>query len=198
MTKIKSVAVYCSSSNDVPNVFQKSAEDLGILLANHGLELVYGGGSMGLMGVVSRACLKAGGKVYGVIPRFLDTHEVGNKEITELVYVDSMHERKQKMYERADAFVILPGGFGTLDEVFEVMTWKQVGLHRKFIFIVNIKGYWSSIFSDAIDTMVANKFIRESDKNLFTLIERIEDIVPFFSAECLLHTNQSNYVSKWG
>jgi len=107
-----------------------------------------------------------------------------------------MHERKQAMFDRADAFVILPGGLGTLDELFEIMTWKQVALHRKFIFIVDIQRYWSPIFSDALEHMIKEKFVGKGDKNLFTLVERIEDLVPFISAGRL--TNQKDYVAKWG
>jgi conserved hypothetical protein, DprA/Smf-related, family 2 len=195
MQKIKSIAVYCGSSNYAPDAFQQASLNLGTILAKHNIELVFGGGRVGLMGLTARACIENGGKAYGVIPHFLDKQEGGYEEITELHYVESMHERKQMMFERADAFIVLPGGFGTLDELFEIMTWKQVGLHNKYIFIVDIDGYWSPIFSHAIETMIENKFIREEDKKLFTLIARVEDIIPFLNAE--VESEQQNYVNKW-
>jgi len=195
MTKIKSMAVYCGSSDTAPEIYQQSAKDLGQLLATHNIELVYGGSKQGLMGQVAQSTLSNGGKVYGVISRFLNDREGGYEGITELHYVDSMHDRKQKMFERADAFAILPGGLGTLDEICEILTWKQIGLHNKLVIILDINRYWAALFCDFYEHMVKNNFVRKEDKNLFTLIERIEDLVPFFSADS---TNQHSYVSKWG
>lgn len=195
MKKIKSIAVYCGSSNNVPEHFKETAQQVGELLAGHNIELVYGGGSQGLMGIVATSCLKAGGQVYGVIPGFLDNREGAYAGLTELHYVDSMHERKEMMYQRADAFVILPGGLGTLDELFEILTWKQVGLHNKLIIIMDVKRYWSALFVDFYDHLVKNGFVRAEDKNLFTLVERVEDLTSFFNNEV---TNQADYVSKWG
>src|SRR5262245_36133836 len=120
MAKIKSLAVYCGSSDTAPEIYQHAARDLGHLLAKHGIELVYGGSKKGLMGILAQATLSQGGRVYGVISRFLNDREGGYEEITELHYVDTMHDRKQKMFERADAFAILPGGLGTLDEICEI------------------------------------------------------------------------------
>jgi len=196
MTKIQSIGVYCGASNDCPEVFNEAARDLGTLMAKNSVEIVYGGGRVGLMGLMAKACMENGGKVCGVIPRFLDSHEGGFSEITELHYVDSMHERKQMMFERSDAFAVLPGGFGTLDELCEILTWKQVGLHKKYIFILDINRYWSPIFCDAMEVLVNNKFVRKEDKNLFTLVERVEDMIPFLSAE--RPENQETYVNKWG
>ena len=196
MTKIKSIGVYCGASSDAPEIFRESAYNFGKLMAKSNVEIVYGGGRMGLMGITAESCMENGGSVYGVIPRFLDKHEGGFREITELHYVDSMHERKQMMFERSDAFAVLPGGFGTLDELCEILTWKQVGLHKKFIFILDINRYWSPIFCDALKVMTDNKFVRQEDKNLFTLIERVEDMIPFLTAE--RPENQHNYVGKWG
>tara|TARA_R110002095_G_scaffold52857_3_gene45991 strand:+ start:477 stop:1067 length:591 start_codon:yes stop_codon:yes gene_type:complete len=196
MTKIQSIGVYCGASNHCPEVFNEAARDFGILMAKNKVEIVYGGGRVGLMGITAKACIDNGGKVCGVIPRFLDNHEGGFSEITELHYVDSMHERKQLMFERSDAFAVLPGGFGTLDELCEILTWKQVGLHKKYIFILDINRYWSPIFCEAMEIMVKNKFVRKEDKNLFTLIERVEDMIPFLSAE--RPKNQETYVNKWG
>jgi uncharacterized protein (TIGR00730 family) len=196
MIKIKSVGVYCGSTNDAAPIFKEAAHDLGVLLAKHNVELVFGGGQSGLMGITAKACMDNKGKVYGVIPRFLEAHEEGYKEATELVYVESMAERKKIMYDRSDCFIVLPGGLGTLEELFEILTWKQIGLHHKFIFIVNIKGYWSPIFSEAFDAMIAQNFVRKVDRNLFTLIERVEDVEPFLFLEA--PSNQFDYVGKWG
>ena len=195
MAKIKSLAVYCGSSDTASEIFQHAARDLGHLLAKHDIELVYGGSKIGLMGIVAQSTLSQGGKVYGVISRFLNDREGGYEEITELHYVDTMHDRKQKMFERADAFAILPGGLGTLDELCEILTWKQIGLHNKLVMILDINHYWSPLFIDYFEEMVKNEFVRPEDKNLFTLVERVEDLVPFFTAET---SNQHNYVGKWG
>jgi uncharacterized protein (TIGR00730 family) len=195
MSKIKSLAVYCGSSDTAPEVYQNAARDLGRLLANHEIELVYGGSKKGLMGILAKETLLNGGKVYGVISRFLNDREGGYEEITELHYVDTMHDRKQKMFEKADAFAILPGGLGTLDEICEILTWKQIGLHNKLVMILDINRYWSPLFIDYFEYMVKNNFVRSEDKNLFTVVARVEDLVPFFSAEA---SNQQNYVAKWG
>lgn len=196
MTKIQSIGVYCGASDDCPQVFKDSARDFGEMMGKNNVEIVYGGARVGLMGIMAKACMDNGGKVCGVIPRFLDNHEGGFTDITELHYVESMHERKELMFERSDAFVVLPGGFGTLDELCEILTWKQIGLHKKFIFILDINRYWSPIFCDAMEIMVNNGFVRKEDKNLFTLIERVEDMTPFLSTE--RPSNQKNYVTKWG
>jgi uncharacterized protein (TIGR00730 family) len=191
----KSIAVYCGSSETTPDIYKQAAKDLGRVLAQNKIELVYGGSRQGLMGLVAEAALSNGGRVYGVISKFLDSKEGGYQDITELYYVDNMHQRKQKMFERADAFVVLPGGMGTLDELCEILTWKQLGLHSKTIVILDINHYWSDLFCHFIDHMAANNFIRPEDKNLFTLVERVEDLLPFFQTHS---SNQTNYVAKWG
>lgn len=195
MKPIKSVAVYCSSSSDVEQSYKDAAKELGYLLADRGIELVYGGSNQGLMGIVASAVLEKKGKVYGVIPHFLDAKEGSYEGITELHYVESMHERKHKMFERADAFVILPGGLGTMDETFELLTWKQIGLHRKYVMVLDIDHYWAPVFKDFFNAMADKKFIRSEDCNLFTLLERVADLHPFLTNET---NNQQDYVSKWG
>ncbi len=196
MTKIKSIGVYCGASNNVPEVFKTAAHDFGKLLGLNNIKMVYGGAKVGLMGICAKACMEHGGAVHGVIPRFLDDFEGGFEGITNLQYVDSMHERKQIMFDESDAFAILPGGFGTLDELCEILTWKQIALHKKYIFILDIKGYWSPIFCDAVDVMTENGFIRKEDKNLFTMVERVEDMRPLLTIEA--PEQQENYVHKWG
>lgn len=196
MSKIKSACVYCGATKNAPEIYYQAARDLGKLLADSNIKLTYGGGRIGLMGQLAESCLKNGGYVYGVIPKFLDLHEGGYNEINELEYVESMHERKQKMFERADMFIILPGGFGTLDELCEILTWKQIGLHEKYVFIVDINGYWSPIFKAAVERMTQDKFIRDEDRHLFTIVERVEDLKPLLLD--LESVDQEHYVNKWG
>ena len=193
MIKIKSVAVYCGSSNTCLDIYKKIAVDLGYVIANHNIELVFGGGKQGLMGIVAKSTLDNKGRVYGVIPKFLDKVEHGFKEITELLYVETMHERKAKMFERADAFVILPGGFGTLDEAFEIITWKNVGLHKKLIIFLDIERYWEHLF-EQVTHMVSQGFVTQEDNNHFIILQRIEDLDSFLLAG---RSDQDNYVKEF-
>ena len=129
MNSMQSLCVFCGSRAGADPAFTEAAEQLGRRLAERGVRLIYGGGSIGLMGVIMRAVLAHGGQVSGVIPEFLMRREVGNPDLTELIVVDSMHERKRRMFELADGFAVLPGGIGTLDETIEIITWQQLGLH---------------------------------------------------------------------
>lgn len=140
---LSSICVYCGSSVGADPDFAAAARETGELLARNGIRLVYGGAAVGLMGIVADAALAAGGEVIGVTPRGFD--EVDHPGLTELIRVGSMHERKQRMFELADAFVALPGGLGTLDELAEVATWSQLGLHRKPIATLDVNGYWSGL-----------------------------------------------------
>jgi uncharacterized protein (TIGR00730 family) len=142
MRNIRALCVFCGSSGAVAAAYRAAASDLGIGLAAAGIELVFGGGRVGLMGLLADAALAAGGRVTGVIPARLHDAEVAHRGVTELVLVATMHERKRLMAERADAFAVLPGGIGTLDEMFEVLSWRQLKLHEKPIFLVDIGGYW--------------------------------------------------------
>ena len=142
MKKIRRLCVYCGSSGAVEPQFREAASKLGAHLGAAGIELIYGGGRVGLMGLLANAALTAGGKVTGIIPERLLQAEVAHRGVTELLVVTTMHERKRLMAERADAFAILPGGIGTLDEMFEVLSWRQLKLHEKPIFLVDIGGYW--------------------------------------------------------
>lgn len=157
MTGIQRVCVYCGSSGRVAEPYREAARRTGRLLAEAGMELVYGGGHVGLMGLAADAALDAGGRVIGIIPDFLHSRELTHKSLSELIVVGSMHERKQRMFERADAFAILPGGFGTLDEAFECMTWKQLGLHDKPIVILDADGYWKPLVA-LLDHAIAAGF----------------------------------------
>jgi uncharacterized protein (TIGR00730 family) len=145
MRNIRALCVYCGSSGAVAAAYRAAASELGAGLAAAGIDLVFGGGRVGLMGLLADAALAAGGRVTGVIPVRLCDAEVAHRGVTELVVVANMHERKRLMAERADAFAVLPGGIGTLDEMFEVLSWRQLKLHEKPIFLVDIGGYWTPL-----------------------------------------------------
>ena len=162
---LKSICVFCGSSVGNEAEYRDSAHDLGRVIAESGRSLVYGGGNIGLMGVVADSVLSSGGEVIGVIPQNLVDLEVAHRGLTELRVVDSMHQRKQMMSDLSDAFVILPGGLGTLEEFFEVWTWGQLGLHRKPYGILNVSGYYDSLL-DFLDQAVRHKFVRAEHREL--------------------------------
>lgn len=155
---IRSVAVFCGSRTGANPNFMRQAIEVGELLARRNLELVYGGGEVGLMGAVANACLRGGGRAIGVIPKGLFEKEILHEGLTELHVTDSMHARKAKMAERADAFLTLPGGFGTLDELCEIVTWAQLGIHAKPIALLNTDGFWDG-FLEFSKTAVDQGFI---------------------------------------
>jgi uncharacterized protein (TIGR00730 family) len=157
--ELASIAVYCGSSNGVDPSYVRCAHDFGALLADEGIALVYGGGNVGLMGAVADGALRAGGEVHGVITEALRVKELAHLELTSLVVVDTMHERKAAMADRADAFVALPGGFGTFDELFEVITWTQLGIHEKPCGMLNHKGFFDDLVA-FIDKTTAAGFIK--------------------------------------
>ena len=177
MASIASVCVYCGSSLGANPRHTDAARHLGTQLAAHGIRLVYGGGRIGLMGQIADAVLAGGGQVIGVIPEHLQIQEKGHRGVTELHVVASMHERKNLMFELSDAFVILPGGFGTLDEAFEMLTWRQLQLHDKPILFLNIDGYWTP-FAKLVDQFIAEGFARESSRRLFAMVDAVEDVIP--------------------
>lgn len=176
MTKINNVCVYCGSSSNVDDAFKKAAVDLGKAVAGEGWGVVYGGGRVGLMGLVADSVLEAGGKVVGIIPEHIQSREVEHTDLTELHVVDTMHVRKQMMVDRSEAFVILPGGIGTLDEFFELVTWKQLGLHDKPIVIVNLNGYWSKLI-ETVENIANEGFMRMDDLKMYHVVDKIEDVV---------------------
>ncbi|HLZ67180.1 MAG TPA: TIGR00730 family Rossman fold protein [Aliidongia sp.] len=177
MASIKSVCVYCGSSNRVDSRFLNAATEFGRLMGEAGLELIYGGGRVGLMGRVADGVLAAGGRVVGIIPRHLHEREVAHATVSELLIVETMHERKQLMAERADAFVVLPGGYGTLDEMFEIITWRQLGLHDKPLVLADLFGYWAPLAS-LLDTIIATGFARPECRNLYHTVTSVADILP--------------------
>ena len=160
MAPVKTVCVYCGSGFGGDPAFTRAAEDLGRALAEAGIGLVYGGGNVGLMGTVARAVLDGGGHVTGIIPDFLKSRERMLDDIQETIVVSDMHTRKWLMFEKADAFVALPGGIGTLEELVEQMTWAQLGRHRKPILLVSVAEFWTPLLT-LLDHMRAHGFIRE-------------------------------------
>jgi hypothetical protein len=152
---------------------------LGKLLAQKGIRLVYGGGHVGIMGALADAVLAHDGEVIGVIPGFLKDREVGHTAVTELIVVEDMHQRKRKMFELSDAFAVLPGGLGTMEELFEVLTWKQIRLHQRPIFLVNGAGYWDPLVH-LIRHIVEEGFARPGSEGLLTVVQSAEEVVEGF------------------
>jgi uncharacterized protein (TIGR00730 family) len=182
MVEVRSLCVYCGSSNRVAPHQLDSAFALGSAIGRAGIELIYGGGRIGLMGRAADGALSQGGRVTGIIPRHLHDREVAHSAISELVVVDSMHERKRLMAERSDGFVVLPGGFGTLDELFEILTWRQLGLHDKPIVLVDLDGYWQPLAA-LIDRMAEEGFVSDANRRLIRWVDRIDQVLPALAAE---------------
>jgi len=162
---MKRICVFCGSSEGANVAYKSKAVALGRLMAQNKIELVYGGGGIGLMGVIANAVMTNGGTVIGVIPRFLADRELGHQEISELILTDSMHQRKQKMAELADGFIALPGGFGTLEELCEILTWVQLSIIEKPVAILNTNGYFDNLIA-LFEHMTKERFLKESNKNL--------------------------------
>jgi uncharacterized protein (TIGR00730 family) len=173
MRRIRSLCVYCGSREGTEPRHRRAATALGAGLAARGITLVYGAGGIGLMNVVANAVIAGGGVAIGVIPRHLAALELKHHGLTETVLVDTMHERKQHMFERSDAFAVLPGGFGTLDELFEMLTWKMLGLHGKPIFLVNSAGYWEPLVR-LIDQIIAEGFAPPETRQLLVVVPSVE------------------------
>ncbi len=211
MSAIKSLCVFCGSSNGADPVYREAAERLGTLMAERGVRLVYGGRRVGLMGVVAHAVMAGGGAATGVIPRFIVEHEKNNPgagelsmglagphgtggaaqsqtasplpefDLTEVIVVDSMHERKRRMFELADGFVALPGGMGTLEETIEVVTWKKLKLHSKPVVVMNIAGYWEPLRA-LVERAVAGGFAHPASLELFTLVGSADEVFAALAA----------------
>lgn len=177
MSTLKSICVYCGSGPGADPAFVKAAEDFGKILAAKKIRLVYGGGSIGLMGAVANSVLEHGGEVTGIIPEFLRTREKPFNGAQELIVTRDMHERKRIMFERSDAFVALPGGVGTLEELVEQLTWAQLGRHKKPILIANISGFWDPLCK-LLDHMTDMKFIRPTLEVNALTANSVEEILP--------------------
>lgn len=172
MSHPKSVCVYCGSRFGANPAYKQAAADLGAALANNAWRLVYGAGDVGLMGEVANATQAAGGETFGVIPTHLFDREVGKRDLSTFIITETMHERKKVMYMNADAIVVLPGGAGSLDEFFEVLTWRQLGLHSKPIYLLNVAGYWDKLVE--LNThVVAEGF---ADQSLLDFVTVIPDV----------------------
>ena len=181
MSKIKTVCVYCGSGPGTNPRFVEAAIGLGKAMAESGIRLVYGGGSIGLMGAVATSVLDHGGTVTGIIPGFLTARENALKRVQELIVTPDMHERKRLMFEHSDAFVALPGGIGTLEELVEQLTWQQLGRHSKPVLLANIEGFWEPLLA-LLAHMRETQFIRASLSVDILKAERVEDILPRLQA----------------
>jgi len=193
MKEKKSICVFCGSSGRVDEAYRQAATQFGTLVGEKGFDLVYGGGRVGLMGMTADAALAAGASVLGVIPKFLKDYEVGHDGLNELIVTDNMHDRKRIMYERSDAFVILPGGLGTMDETFEVVTWTQLGLSAKPVVIANINGFWDPLVA-LVDHLVETGFARDENRSIMQIADSVEDIFPKIAAAPVSHGKVD---SKW-
>jgi uncharacterized protein (TIGR00730 family) len=176
LPRLKSLCVFCGSSPGADPRFRDAAARLGRALADEGVQLVYGGGQLGMMGALAEAVMAAGGRVIGIIPEHLTRIEKAYAGITELRVVDSMHSRKEQMFSLADAFAVLPGGMGTMDETFEVLTWKQLRLHGKPIVIVNQFGFWQP-WLDLAGHVIANGFAHPDTARLYSVVDDVDDVL---------------------
>ena len=181
MADIASLCVYCGSRFGERPDYRETAVHLGQEIARQGIRLIYGGGHVGLMGAVADAVLEAGGHVVGVIPKHLQDWEVGHKGLTEMHVVDSMHSRKQLMFELSDGFVALPGGIGTLDETFEIMTWRQLRLHDKPLVILDQDGFWQPLQA-LLEAVVAGGFADAGISNHYSLVGSVDEVFAAFAA----------------
>lgn len=178
---IKSICVYCGASPGTSDTFIKIARELGRELAERRIRLVYGGGGIGLMGAVADATMAAGGEVLGIIPQHLERAELGHRGLTELKIVDTMHTRKRMMFDHSDAFCVLPGGLGTLEEFFEVVTWRQLGMHDKPIIVLNAGGYWDNLVA-MIDGIVDDGFAQPAVRQYFSVVNSIGRLFDLLAA----------------
>jgi uncharacterized protein (TIGR00730 family) len=195
MSLIRTVCVYCGSSPGADPAFLESAAAFGKILAEEGVSLVYGGGGNGLMGAVAMAVHNNGGHVVGVIPEFLRARELAYNDVTEMVVTPDMHERKRIMFERADAFVALPGGIGTLEELIEQMTWAQLGRHKKPVLFANINGFWDPLV-DLLNHMKQKGFIHSEQFFDYRIADRVEDILPELHAAVKKRT-EADLAGAW-
>jgi uncharacterized protein (TIGR00730 family) len=177
---IRTVCVYCSSSDRTPSIYLEAATHLGRALAEAGIGVVYGGSTLGSMGRMAAAALDAGGKVTGILPRFMDELEWGNRALTELRIVDDMHERKRLMLELGDAVIALPGGCGTLEELFEAIAWKRLGLYFGPVVLVNVNGFYDPCIQ-LLDRTVDEGFMNPKHREMWTVVARPEEVVAALS-----------------
>ncbi len=177
MKEISSLCVFCGSRTGNDPAHAETARQLGEAIAFRQIRLVYGGGRIGLMGIVAGAVFKGGGQITGIIPDFLMHMEIGNDQVGDLIITDSMHSRKAKMFELSDAAIILPGGIGTLEEAFEIITWKQLRQHDKPIILVDVNDYWTP-FTKLIEDIIEGGFAHEKVLELYTVVNCVDEIFP--------------------
>lgn len=182
MPQLTSLCVFCGSSTGADPAYRDAAQRLGRQLADEQLTLVYGGGHIGMMGAVAEAALGGGARVVGIIPEHLMRVEAAFLDISELIVVDSMHTRKRRMFDMADAFCVLPGGLGTMDETFEILTWKQLHLHNKPIILVNQAGYWTP-WIQLLDSIIAGGFAQPQTSRLYTVVDDVSEVLDAARAE---------------
>lgn len=187
---MKRITVFCGSSCGTDKIFEIQAYELGKALAKCNIELVYGGAKVGLMGAIANGVLKNNGRVIGVLPGFLKKAEVAHENLTELIEVETMHQRKSKMDELSDGFITLPGGFGTMEEFFEMLTWAQLGLHKKPVAVLNINGYYDELLS-LIQHMVDKGFLKAANREMLLVSNDIEDLLD------KMRNYKAPVVAKW-
>lgn len=173
---MKTICVFCASSLGNDPVYTETAFELGKILAENKIDLIYGGAQVGLMGKIAEGCLSGNGKVIGIIPEFLKTKEIVHSNLSELITVKTMHERKAMMHDKSDAFIALPGGFGTMEELFEILTWAQLNLHQKPVGVLNINGYYDALIQ-LVETMIAAGLLNEQYKGMLLISDSIEDLI---------------------
>lgn len=177
MPKIRSLCVFCGSRKGSNLAYELAARKLGKLMGERGVNLIYGGGSIGIMGIIAEAVAASGGGVTGVMPKFLMDLEIGNTAVGSLKLTDNMHARKNLMYELSDGFISLPGGIGTLDETFEVISWKQLRLHDKPIVLLDCENYWHE-FESLVKKIILSEFAHDSVRELYTLVKDPNEVFP--------------------
>lgn len=181
MAELHALCVYCAASNRVDPCHLQAAYDLGRLAARRGIRIVFGAGSVGLMGALAEGALSERGEITGIIPEHIEKWELGHKGISEYLVVSSMHERKRLMFERSDAFCVLPGGLGTLDETLEMITWRQLKMHDKPIVLVNNAGYWDPLLR-LIEHIIAEGFLHQVPERLFQVVQSVPEVFDAIAA----------------
>lgn len=187
---MKSICVYCASSLGNNPYFAEQAFELGQTLAEHGIDVIYGGAKVGLMGKVADGAKSKNGKVFGIIPEFLAVKEIKHDRLDELIVVQTMHERKALMQEKSDGFIALPGGFGTMEELFEILTWGQLGLHKKPIGILNLEGYYDALIQ-LVETMIQKGLLKSEYKEMLLVSDSIDDLIS------QMNLYEVPFVTKW-
>ena len=194
--KIKSIAVFCGSSKGTKKDYRHQAYELGNILAKESIEIIYGGAKVGLMGHLAEGALAAKGKITGVIPKFLREKEIAHDNLTRLIQVESMHERKQRMHELSDGVIALPGGYGTLEEFFETLTWGQLGLHRKPVALLNINGFYDPL-QQLADTMVREGFLNPVNRQMLIINSNLTGLLKQMKEQPVPHTDKWINQEKW-